>query len=124
MRSRSLAVTAVFGMLAAAGAVPGAQRATARLLVLNKDDATLAIVDPVSGNVLGRVPVGVGPHELVTSTDGKIAFASNYGTGPAPGRTISMIDIAAQKELRRIARRPRTNSSAPSRARCRTAVRP
>src|SRR5471030_959422 len=102
MRSRYLAVTAVFGMLAAAGAVPGAQRATARLLVLNKDDATLAIVDPVSGNVLGRVPVGVGPHELVTSTDRKVAFASNYGTGPSPGRTISMIDIAAQKELRRI----------------------
>jgi YVTN family beta-propeller protein len=38
----------------------------------------------------------------VTSTDGKLAFASNYGTGPAPGRTISMIDVAARKELRRI----------------------
>jgi YVTN family beta-propeller protein len=48
------------------------------------------------------VPVGQGPHELVVSSDGKYAFASNYGTGPAPGSTISMIDIAAQKELRRI----------------------
>jgi YVTN family beta-propeller protein len=86
----------------AAGSVPGAQRASARLLVLNKEDANLAIVDPASGTVLGRVAVGQGPHELVTSTDGKIAFASNYGTGPAPGRTISMIDVAAQKELRRI----------------------
>jgi YVTN family beta-propeller protein len=38
----------------------------------------------------------------VTSTDGRTAFASNYGTGPAPGHTISMIDIATQKELRRI----------------------
>jgi YVTN family beta-propeller protein len=73
-----------------------------RLLVLNKEDATLAIVDPASGNVLGRVPTGQGPHELVVSTDGKHAFASNYGTGPAPGRTISMIDIGAAKELRRI----------------------
>jgi YVTN family beta-propeller protein len=79
-----------------------AQRSPARLLVLNKDDANMAIVDPVSGNVLGRVPVGQGPHELVTSTDGAIAFASNYGTGPAPGRTISMIDLASMKELRRI----------------------
>ena len=42
------------------------------------------------------------PHELVTSTDGKLAFASHYGTGPAPGHTISMIDLASQKELRRI----------------------
>ena len=101
-RSRCLLWTTVFlGLLVAAG-VPGAQRASARLLVLNKEDANLAIVDPVSGTVLGRVPVGQGPHEIVVSTDGTIAFASNYGTGPAPGRTISMIDIAAQKELRRI----------------------
>jgi YVTN family beta-propeller protein len=74
----------------------------ARLLVLNKEEATLAIVDPSSGKTLGRVPTGEGPHELVTSTDGRTAFASNYGTGPSPGHTISMIDITAQKELRRI----------------------
>jgi YVTN family beta-propeller protein len=77
-------------------------QSSARLLVLNKEDATLAIVDPASGSVLGRVPTGQGPHELVASSDGKIAFAANYGTGPAPGHTISMIDIATQKELRRI----------------------
>src|SRR5262245_9599282 len=88
-------------VLASALARLGAQP-SARLLVLNKEDATLAIVDPASGSVLGRVPTGQGPHELVASTDGKIAFASNYGTGPAPGHTISMIDIAAQKEVRRI----------------------
>jgi YVTN family beta-propeller protein len=101
MRARYLAATMMCG-LAIAGHGLEAQRASSRLLVLNKEDANLAIVDPASGHVLGRVPVGQGPHELVTSTDGKIAFASNYGTGPAPGRTISMIDIAAQKELRRI----------------------
>jgi len=102
MRSRRLSFTTLLLALAVSGGVPGAQRPSARLLVLNKEDATLAIVDAASGAVLGRVRVGEGPHELVTSTDGKIAFASNYGTGPAPGRTISMIDIAAQKELRRI----------------------
>jgi YVTN family beta-propeller protein len=85
-----------------AGVGLSAQPRAARLLVLNKEDATLAIVDPSSGRVLGKVPVGPGPHELVTSTDGRTAFASNYGTGPAPGHTISMIDIATQKELRRI----------------------
>src|SRR5262245_50541194 len=88
-------------VLASALARLGAQP-SARLLVLNKEDATLAIVDPASGSVLGRVPTGQGPHELVVSSDGKTAFASNYGTGPAPGQTISMIDIAAQKEVRRI----------------------
>ena len=79
-----------------------AQRASARLLVLNKDDATLAIVDPATGKVVATIPTGEGPHELVVSSDGKVAFASNYGTGPAPGHTISMIDLAAAKELRRI----------------------
>jgi YVTN family beta-propeller protein len=102
MRTRSLLMMTTVVAAMAAGRVPGAQSASARLLVLNKEDANLAIVDPASGTVLGRVAVGQGPHELVTSSDGKIAFASNYGTGPAPGRTISMIDVAARKELRRI----------------------
>src|SRR5438445_9253054 len=79
-----------------------AQSSSGRLLVLNKEDATFVIVNPDSGAVLGTVPVGQGPHELVASSDGKYAFASNYGTGQAPGHTISMIDIAAQKELRRM----------------------
>jgi YVTN family beta-propeller protein len=89
-------------LIASVAVVTSAQSGTARLLVLNKEDATLAIVDPSSGRVMGKVPVGQGPHELVTSTDGKTAFASNYGTGPAPGHTISMIDTAGMKELRRI----------------------
>lgn len=73
-----------------------------RLLVLNKEDATLVVIDPAAGSILGTVPTGAGPHELAVSTDGRFAFASNYGTGPAPGHTISMIDIAALKEVRRI----------------------
>jgi len=73
-----------------------------QLLVLNKEDATLVVVQPDSGSILGKVSTGDQPHELVVSSDGKYAFASNYGSGPAPGHTISMIDLAAKKELRRI----------------------
>jgi len=90
------AVASLFGIVAAA------QPGGGRLLVLNKEDATFVIVNPDSGAVLAKVGVGQGPHELVASTDGKYAFASNYGGGGAPGHTISMIDIAARKELRRI----------------------
>src|SRR5262249_36152608 len=89
MPFRLLTTTTVVLAFAVAAPVPTAQAASARLLVLNKEDANMAIVDPASGSVLGRVPVGQGPHELVTSTDGRVAFASNYGSGPAPGRTIS-----------------------------------
>src|SRR5437762_10878193 len=93
-----LRLTKESAVLLALAALPfavalSAQRTPAQLLVLNKDDATLAIVELLSGEVMGKVPTGPGPHELVTSTDGKLAFASNYGTGPAPGHTISMIDI-------------------------------
>jgi YVTN family beta-propeller protein len=87
--------------LFSAGLLSYAQN-TGRLLVLNKEDATLVFVDPDSGTVNGRVAVGEGPHELTVSSDGRYAFASNYGTGPAPGHTISMIDVRAKKELRRI----------------------
>ena len=102
MRGWRLVFVALAASIITGEGVTNAQPASARLLVLNKDEATLAIVDPASGHVLGRVPVGQGPHELVTSTDGRTAFASNYGTGPAPGHTISMIDLASQKEVRRI----------------------
>src|SRR5438128_1802946 len=67
------------------------------LLVLNKE-GNLAIVDPASGQVVARVPTGEGPHEVTASTDGKLAFVSNYGAGT----TISVIDLVAQKELHRV----------------------
>jgi len=85
----------------AAPTLPRAQAGSAQLLVLNKNDATLAFVDPTSGQVTARVPTGDGPHEVVVSSDGKLAFAANYGAQTA-GSTISVIDVAAKKELRRV----------------------
>jgi YVTN family beta-propeller protein len=79
----------------------GAQGASGRLVVLNKDEAALVTVDVASGKVLGRVATGEGPHEVAVSEDGRTAFVANYGTGQAPGSTISVIDLAAHKELRR-----------------------
>src|SRR5437764_12692330 len=81
--------------------VASAQTAnTARLLVLNKPQARLLIVDPVAKKVIGEVPTGTGPHEVTASEDGKLAFVSNYGN-ETPGNSISVIDLAARKELRR-----------------------
>lgn len=80
---------------------PRAQGPGPRLVVLNKEDATLVTVDPATGKVLGRVPTGEGPHEVTVSTDGKTAFVGNYGGATGPGSTISVIDLGAMKELRR-----------------------
>lgn len=97
MNSKRLLTIAVALMLSQTGFAQ-----SSRLLVLNKTEATFVIVDPASGKVLARIPTGEGPHEIAVSDDGKFAFATNYGTGQAPGHTISMFDLAAQKEVRRI----------------------
>jgi len=72
------------------------------LIVLNKHDANLAVVDPASGNVVGRVATGVEPHEVAVSTDGTLAFVANWGTAREAGRTLSVIDLVALKELHRV----------------------
>ena len=71
------------------------------LVALNKADSTLVIIDASSMKITGKVAVGDTPHEVVLSTDGKTAFVANYG-GPTPGSSISMIDIATAKEIRRV----------------------
>ena len=70
------------------------------LLVLNKEESTLAFVDPATGKVTGRVTTGEGPHEVEVSADGKYAFVSNYGSGSAPGNTLSVVDLTVP-EIRR-----------------------
>ena len=46
-----------------------AQSSHGSLLALSKTDHTLAIVDPVSLNVITRIPVGSDPHEVIASSD-------------------------------------------------------
>lgn len=89
---RTLAV--LFVLSAAIGL---AQTPSPALLVLNKGDNALAIVNPTNGKVVGTVPVGRNPHELAVSDDGKLAFSSNM-----QGNSISVIDLAAQKEVHRV----------------------
>ena len=71
------------------------------LLVLNKEDAILAIIDPGTRKVVVRIPTGEGPHEMAVSADGKLAFVANYGSR-TPGSTLSVFDLVAQKELHRV----------------------
>lgn len=70
------------------------------LLVLNKE-GVLAIVNPANKQIAATVRVGESPHEAAASADGKLAFVSNYG-GSTPGNSISVIDLAAQKEIHRV----------------------
>ena len=72
-----------------------------RLLVLNKADHTMVAVDPATLKVTGTVPVGRGPHEVITSADGKIAYVANYGD-QVPNNSLSVIDLATMKETKRV----------------------
>jgi YVTN family beta-propeller protein len=71
------------------------------LVALNKADASLAIIDPKDMKILGKVPTGDSPHEVVLSADGRTAFVANYGA-QTPGSSLSVIDVEAKKELRRV----------------------
>jgi YVTN family beta-propeller protein len=70
---------------------------SAVLLVLNKSDDTLAFVDPASMEPVKTVAVGHAPHEVQVSPDGRRAYVANYGTGPEPGNTISVVDVARRE---------------------------
>ncbi len=72
------------------------------LLILNKAENTLAIVDPQEYKIIAKIPTGEGPHEVIASADGKLAFVANYGTQQVLGSSLSVIDLEAKKELRRV----------------------
>jgi DNA-binding beta-propeller fold protein YncE len=76
-----------------------AQTPSPALLVLEKSDNSLAIVDPTSLKIVARVPVGQDPHEIVTSPDGKVAYVSNYGGSDSDLNTIAVVDLVAKKAL-------------------------
>jgi DNA-binding beta-propeller fold protein YncE len=68
-----------------------------KLLALSKADHTLAIVDAGSLKVLAKTPVGADPHEVIASTDGKMAYVSNTGGGRF--HVLNVIDLVAQKTI-------------------------
>ena len=88
---------AVLGAIVAAVALVGAQAPSPALLVLLRTERAVAIVDPATRKVVGRAPTGEDPHGIAASPDGRLAFTANYG-----GSSISIIDLATRKELRRV----------------------
>jgi len=71
------------------------------LVVLNKSDADVSLIDPSSGTTLARIAVGRGPHEAAASPDGKLVVVCNYGRR-APGSSLSVIDVDTRAVVRTI----------------------
>ncbi|MGA2752986.1 MAG: cytochrome D1 domain-containing protein [Terracidiphilus sp.] len=84
-------------------AVGAAQAQQGRLLVAQKGDRSLAIVDPVAGKVIANVAEnGTTGHEVAGSLDGRLAFVPIYGNSGVgkpgtDGNNIVVMDVAAQK---------------------------
>jgi YVTN family beta-propeller protein len=78
------------------------------LLVVRKTDNAVDFIDPGSGLRLDTVPLGLAPHEISVSPDGRYAAVSNYGTRESPGSTVSVLDLERALELRRIDLSPHT----------------
>lgn len=68
------------------------------LLVANKAVDTVSFINLKTREVVGTATTGRHPHELAVTPDGRTAFVANYGAGDS----ISVIDVQARKELRKI----------------------
>jgi DNA-binding beta-propeller fold protein YncE len=99
-------VLSVAWILAAPGSgiAPASEAKTnGLLLVANKGDQTLAIVDPVAGRVVAKVPEeGVTGHEVAASPDGQRAFVPIFGDAGvgqkgSDGRLLRVIDVAKRQ---------------------------
>ncbi len=93
-----------FGSLAFVSLAASASQAQqAHLLVAQKGDRSLAIVDPAQGKVVADVAEnGITGHEVAGSPDGRLAFVPIYGNSGVgrpgtDGQNIVVIDVAAHK---------------------------
>lgn len=99
MKSLGKAVLSPLTLVLAGLCVQAASAAS--LLVLNKEDATLSILDPATGAQRASVPTGTGPHEVEVTADGRFAVVTNYGTQTA-GDSLTVVDLAANREAARV----------------------
>lgn len=96
--SSSLLATAV--TIAMALLTSGADAQT--LLVANKTDNTVDLIDVDSGESMATLPTGMAPHEIDVSTDGSLAVISNYGNREKPGSSLTIVDVPGARVLRTV----------------------
>jgi DNA-binding beta-propeller fold protein YncE len=74
---------------------PAAARSAAAplLLVANKAEATLSVLELPGGKELARLQTGIGPHEVAISPDRRRAVISNYGDKNELGRSLTVVDL-------------------------------
>ncbi len=101
----ALAAAAAGAALTAAATPPPPRPITGFLLVANKGEHTLGIIDPVAGKQVAVIDEsGVTGHEVIASPDGRTAYVPIYGNSGvgrpgSDGQTMDVIDIASRKRV-------------------------
>jgi DNA-binding beta-propeller fold protein YncE len=72
------------------------------LVVANKSDATVSLLDQATGEVVATLTSGNGPHEVGISPDGRFALVTNYGTRESAGNSLTLIDVPAADVVKTI----------------------
>lgn len=99
--SAALLLVTAFALLAPVSPAAGAEART--LLVANKSDHTVDLVDLASGQSRATLPTGHAPHEITVSPDGRRAVISNYGDREKAGSSLTVVDVEAAKVLSTVA---------------------
>ena len=60
---------------------------------LSQENA-VAVIDPAGRKVAKKVPVGTVPIQVYATPDSRLLLVANQGSKKAPGRTVSLIDLA------------------------------
>jgi YVTN family beta-propeller protein len=72
-----------------------------QVLVLNKSDNSLSVLDAKELTPMYKVTTGESPHELVVYPHKQWAIVANYGN-QQPGNSLSIIDLKQRKEMQRV----------------------
>jgi len=71
------------------------------LVVVNKAESSVSIIDLATGRNLATLPTGSSPHEVATSADGRWAVVTDYGS-QVPGASLTVVDLRALTVARTI----------------------
>jgi len=94
IRTRALALLTI-GLAATFLLAPTVHGST--LVVANKTDNTVDLLDLSTGQSVATLPTGYRPHEVAVSPDGTLAVVSNYGDRDQPGSSLTVIDLEQAK---------------------------
>lgn len=81
---------------------PNPKGSSDRLVVVNKTDNSISVLDASNGKLKWTAPVEKGPHEAELLPDGKVVAVSDYGRAGEPGRLVTLLDLENGKVLSRI----------------------